>query len=111
MMRMGVGNWAATWHPGCMSPVMIRPLISRWKQTPLRIHQLAVEHPHPRTRERYLALSKVLDGLAPWRVARAMGRSESAVYTWLKRYNEAGPEGIEYRRTGGRRPAFRRSRG
>ena len=85
---------------------MIRPLIARWNQTPRDIYRLAVEHPHPRTRERYMALSKVLDGLAPWRVAAAIGRSEKAVYTWLKRYNEAGPGGIEYRRTGGRRPAF-----
>ncbi len=86
---------------------MIIPEIARWDQTPLDIYRLAVEHEHPRTRERYLALSKVLDGLAPWRVARAMGRSEKAIYTWLHRYNEGGPERLEYRRTGGRRPSFR----
>jgi transposase len=94
-----------------MSLGMIVPQIARWGHTPIDIYRLAVEHPHPRTRERYLALSKVLDGLAPWRVATAIGRSEKAVYTWLKRYNEAGPAGIEYRRTGGRRPAFQSSGG
>lgn len=86
---------------------MIIPDIARWNQTPTEIHKLAFCHPNKRTRERYLALSKVLDGLAAFRVADAMGRSESTVYAWLRKYNEEGPEGIEFRRTGGRKPAFR----
>jgi transposase len=90
---------------------MIIPEIARWKQTPIEIHRLAFSHANVRTRERYLALSKVLDGLAPFRVAATMGKSESTIYTWLRRYNESGPQGIEYRRSGGRRPSFRPARG
>ena len=90
---------------------MIIPQIARWNQAPSDIHRLAFSHPNKRTRERYLALSKVLDGLAPFRVADAMGKSEKTIYTWLHRYNESGPEGIEYRRTGGRKPSFRPARG
>ena len=85
---------------------MVVPDIARWGQTPDDIHQLALRHSHVRTRQRYLAFSKVLDGLAPWRVANAMGIDESTIYTWLRRYNKDGPNAIEYRRTGGRKPAF-----
>lgn len=94
-----------------MGQGMIIPEIVRWNQTPTEIHRLAFSHENKRTRERYLALSKVLDGLAPFRVAAAMGKSESTVYTWLRRYNESGPKGIEYRRTGGRKRSFRPERG
>jgi len=90
---------------------MITPQIARWGQTPLDVYRLSVEHPAPRTRERYMALSKILDGQPVWRLAPAIGRSTKAVYTWLKRYNESGPEGLEYRHTGGRQPSFRVARG
>tara|TARA_R110002072_G_C7908092_1_gene530127 strand:- start:1216 stop:1488 length:273 start_codon:yes stop_codon:yes gene_type:complete len=85
---------------------MIIPEIARWSQTPVEIHRLAFSHPNVRTRERYLALSKVLDGLAPYRVAEAMKKSETTIYTWLRRYNKLGPKGIEYKHTGGRPPSF-----
>lgn len=90
---------------------VVVPEIVRWGQTPSEIHRLAYQHPEVRTRERYQALSKVLDGLAPFRVATAMGRGEKTIYTWLHRYNKAGPEGLAYRHTGGRKPAFSPSGG
>jgi len=85
---------------------MVIPQIGRWHQTPGEIHRLAFAHPCMRTRERYQALSKVLDGLPAFRVAEALDRNETTIYSWLRRYNKAGPEGFEYRHTGGRSPAF-----
>ncbi len=85
---------------------MVVPDIVRWGQTPGEIHRLAIEHPDVRTRERYMVLAKVLDGLAPFRVTEAIGRCEKTIYTWLHTYNRDGPQGLEYQHTGGRKPAF-----
>src|SRR5512137_3100521 len=41
-----------------------------------------------------------------WRIARALGTSESAIWRWVGQYNHHGPMGLKRQGRGGRRWAF-----
>jgi transposase len=63
--------------------------------------------PHPRTRERFLALAQIADGThnaTTW--AAQFGRQDDTVLAWVYGYNREGPESLTYRRTGSRPPLF-----
>jgi hypothetical protein len=78
----------------------------RWGQTPEDLRQWATAAPHPRTRERFLALYEITRGSCPTRVAARTRRHPQTVMDWVHTYNDHGPEALVYRRTGGRRPLF-----
>jgi transposase len=78
---------------------------ARWDQTPEDLRRLAMSAPHPRTRERFLALYDITQqSRGATRVAARTGRHPQTVMGWLHAYNTRGPEALVYRRTGGRPP-------
>jgi Helix-turn-helix domain len=78
---------------------------ARWGQTLEDLRRLAVSAPHPRTRERFLALYDITqESRGATRVAARTGRHPQTVMGWLHTYNAHGPEALVYRRTGGRPP-------
>ena len=90
---------------------MLRVESARWGQTPADLRRLATSTPHPRTRERFLALYEITQESCATRVAGRTRRHPQTVMEWLHLYNTRGPEALAYQRTGGRPPPFtRRSR-
>lgn len=90
---------------------MVYPDTAKWGQTNDDLRRLAIEAAHPRTRERYQALYVIASrqkNATQW--AKEIGRTDDTVLSWVHAYNEEGPEGIEFRHTGGRRPLFRSQR-
>ena len=85
---------------------MLRVDCARWGQTPQDLRQLATAAPHPRTRERFLALYEITRDSCPTRVAARTRRHPQTVMEWVHTYNDHRPEALVYRRTGGRRPLF-----
>jgi transposase len=65
---------------------------------------MALSAPHPRTRERALALFDIAQGRCATQVALRSGRRAQTVMGWVHAYNERGPDALAFRRTGGRPP-------
>jgi hypothetical protein len=84
---------------------------ARWGQTPEDLRRLALSAPHPRTRERFMALYDITQqNRGPTRVPAHTGRHPQTVMGWLHAYNAHGPDALIYRRTGGRPPFVPASR-
>ena len=67
---------------------MLRPAIEAWAQTVDDLRRLAIDSPHPRTRERFQALFMIASGAAnasAW--AKQTGREDETVLGWGHRYN------------------------
>ena len=88
---------------------MLRVDHERWGQTLADLRRLALTAPHARSRERFLALHDIAQGVCATRVAAHAGRHPQTVMGWLHGYSEHGPEALLYRRTGGRPPFARTS--
>ena len=87
---------------------MIRVEMQKWGQSLEDLRRLALQAGHPRTRERFLALSLIADGThnaTTW--ADHFGRQDETVLRWLHTYNTEGPDALTYRRTGGPAPLLR----
>ena len=89
---------------------MLRVDHERWGQTERDLRDLSLSAPHARSRERFLALHEIARGDCASEVAKHTGRHPQTVMGWLHRYNEGGPEAVQYRRTGGRPPFAQRSK-
>ena len=76
----------------------------RYAQTPEDLRHLAVESPHPRSRERFMALYEIVQGTNATEIARRTGRNHQTVHGWVHLYNQSGPDALVYRRSGGRPP-------
>jgi hypothetical protein len=90
---------------------MIRVEMQKWGQSPDDLRRLGLKADHPRTRERFLALSLIADGThnaTTW--AARSGRQDETVLKWLHTYNREGPDALAYRRTGGPTPLLRPAR-
>jgi Homeodomain-like domain len=83
---------------------MLRVESARWGQTPADLRRLATSAPHPRTRERFLALYEITQESCATRIAGRTHRHPQTVMEWLHLYNTGGPEALTYQRTGGRPP-------
>src|SRR5438309_8408589 len=84
---------------------MIRVEFQKWGQSLEELRSLAIRAGHPRTRERFLALSLIADAThnaTSW--AARYGRQDETVLGWLHTYNSKGPDALTYRRTGGHPP-------
>ena len=89
---------------------MIRVEIQKWGQSLEDLRRLALQAEHPRTRERFLALSLIADGThnaTSW--AAQFGRQDDTVLNWVHDYNAQGPDALTYRRSGGPAPFCARS--
>src|SRR5919109_5534750 len=83
---------------------MLRVDYARWGQRLEDLRQLATSAPHPRTRERFLALYEIAEDSCATRIASRTRRHPQTVMEWVHLDNTRGPEALAYRRTGGRRP-------
>jgi transposase len=86
---------------------VLRVDVNRWDQTAADLRDLALHSPHPRSRERFLALHEIAQGGCTTEVATRSGRHPQTVMGWVHAYNEHGPAALFYRRSGGR-PLFAR---
>jgi putative transposase len=68
-------------------------------ETATSLLQQSLTAPHPRLRERLLALALIADGQPAKHVARQLGRSRGTVEDWVRRFNAQGLAGL--------RPTFR----
>src|SRR3954470_15588508 len=91
-------------NPLSFGPVMLRVESARWGQTPADLRRLATSAPHPRTRERFLALYEITQESCATRIAGRTHRHPQTVMAWLHLYNTRGPEALTYQRTDGRPP-------
>ena len=73
---------------------MLRVDHARWGQTPADLRRLATSTPHPRTRERFLALYDITQESCATRIAERTRRHPQTVMEWLHLYNTGGPEAI-----------------
>lgn len=82
---------------------MVRPDFEKWQQNAEDMQRLAVEAAHARSRERFQALYLIGSGqknASEWAVT--IERQKQTVLAWIHRYNEAGPDALHYRASGGR---------
>src|SRR3954466_1935094 len=70
---------------------MLRVESARWGQTPADLRELAMSAPHPRTRERFLALYEITQESCATRIAECTHRHPQTVLEWLHLYNTGGP--------------------
>ena len=93
-----------------MFDLVLRVNHERWGQPGGDLRDLALGSLHARSRERVLAVHEIAQGGCASAVAERTGRHPQTVMGWLHRYNEGGPEAVQYRRTGGRPPFAQRSK-
>ena len=89
---------------------MLRVDCTRWGGTAEDLRHVALRAPHPRTRERALALDEITQGSCATRVAARSGRHPQTIMGWVHAYNAQGPDALAFRRTGGRPPFAPRSK-
>ena len=90
---------------------MLKLDLAKWNQTPDDLRQEAMNAPHARTRERFLALYELTQqGRGASAIARRVGRHLQTLIRWAHRYNEAGPQALMFEHTGGVPPFLTRRR-
>lgn len=90
---------------------MIQVDLAKWDQTIEDLRVASLNAPHPRSRERFQALSLIASGRHNATTCAAhIGRQDETVLHWVHWYNEQGPDAVAYRHTGGRSPLLPRSR-
>jgi transposase len=90
---------------------MVHPELAKWGQTVSDLRRLSIESTHARTRERFLALYMIASGQTnATRWSQEIGRQVDTVLKWVHSYNQAGPDALVYRRTGGHPPLLAKSR-
>lgn len=97
-------------HTGQALYLMLTLDLAKWDQSAEDLRQEALNAPHPRTRERFLALYDLAcQGQGASAVARATGRHLQTLIRWVHRYNESGPLALRFEHTGGVSPFLTRS--
>ena len=86
---------------------MIRVEVAKWGQTPEDLRLASVHATHPRSRERFQALYLIaFEQFNATSCAAHIGRQDETVLGWIHRYNESGPDALNYHRTGCGAPLF-----
>ena len=81
---------------------MLKLDLAKWNQTPDDLREEAMNAPHPRTRERFLALYELTQqGCGATAMARRVGRHLQTLIRWVHRDNEVGPQALVFEHTGG----------
>ena len=90
---------------------MVRIDLARWGQSAEDLRAASLAAPHRRTRERFQALYLIASGrFNATTCAAHIGRQDETVLSWVHLYNEAGPDSLTYRHTGGSAPLLRPTR-
>jgi hypothetical protein len=86
---------------------MLRVEHEKWQQGVSDLYDRAVNAPHARTRERFMALYQIVaHGTNATLWAEEIGRHFQSVQSWVHAYNEHGPDALAFRHTGGWAPLF-----
>jgi len=86
---------------------MLKLDLAKWNQVPDDLREEAMNAPHARTRERFLALYELTQqGGGATAMARLVGRHLQTLIRWVHRYNAAGPHALVFEHTGGVPPFF-----
>jgi transposase len=86
---------------------MLRIEHEKWGQSLSDLYDRAVNAPHARTRERFLALYEIARQVAnATTCATDISRHFQSVQSWVHAYNDRGPDALIFRHTGGRPPLF-----
>ena len=81
---------------------MLKLDLAKWNQVPDDLREEAMNAPHARTRERFLALYELTQqGGGATAMARLVGRHLQTLIRWVHRYNAAGPHALVFEHTGG----------
>lgn len=80
---------------------MLRPDLARWSLSEESLTELCLHAPHPRTRERLLALRDISRGSCASALCKPLGRHLTTVLKWVHDFNEHGPQALIYRHSGG----------
>lgn len=80
---------------------MVRPDLTRWSLTVESLTELCLHAPHPRTRERLLALRDLARGSCASALCKPLGRHVTTVLKWVHDFNARGPQALIYRPSGG----------
>jgi len=88
---------------------MLKVDYERWGQSTEILRQEALRAPHPRTRERLMALYEISKGKSATKVGKATGRNPQTVMSWVHCYNEKGSDSVEFQHTGGHPPLCQKS--
>jgi transposase len=88
---------------------MLRVACEKWGQTADDLRRMSVGAPHARTRERFLALFQATQGYSAMGWAEESDRHHQTVESWIRRYNNDGPEAMTFRHTGGWPPFAQKS--
>lgn len=80
---------------------MVRVDLARWSLTEESLTELCLHAPHPRKRERLLALRDIARGSCASRLCKPLGRHLGTVLKWVHDFNERGPQALIYRHSGG----------
>gem|GEM_PF-567225 len=67
---------------------------SKWGETAESLLRRAIDAPHKRLRERFLALALIALGEPAIKVAKKLGRSRGIVEDWVHAFNVHGPDGL-----------------
>ncbi len=90
---------------------MIKVELAKWQQTLEDLRLASLNEAHPRSRERFQALYLIASGqFNATTCAAHIGRQDETVLAWVHRYNEHGPDALNYHHTGGRSPLLLSSR-
>jgi hypothetical protein len=81
---------------------MVRPDLARWSLTQESLTELCLHAPHPRTRERLLALRDIARGCCASALCKPLGRHVTTVLKWVHDFNARGPQALIYRPSGGK---------
>jgi transposase len=86
---------------------MLRVDLARWGQSVEDLRAASISAEHHRTRERFQALYLIASGqFNATSCAKHIGRQDETVLGWIRLYNDAGPDALAYKKTGGRAPLF-----
>ncbi len=80
---------------------MVRTDLARWSLTEQSLTELCLLAPHPRTRERLLALRDITRGSCASVLCKPLGRHVTTVLKWVHDFNARGPQALIYRPSGG----------
>ncbi len=83
---------------------MLKVKFELWNQSPEQLRENSLKAEHPRTRERLMALYEISSGQSATQVAKQTKRNPQTVMEWVHKYNQDGPDALNYQHSGGHPP-------
>ncbi len=78
-------------YPKARRWIVVLKLDPKWNETYESLLQRCLQAPHPRLRERFLALALIASGQPVTQVAHTLERKRQTIAQWVHQFNEQGP--------------------